>query len=130
MRSDEGFSGGSQTAVMEMEPVTSGSEANRQEAEGVNGAVPTPSTAVPVLQIWNDPRINMFRVFATFYSFVILGLNDGAYGALIPYLEEYYNISYIVISLVFLSPVAGYIGSAATNNMIHMRFGRRGVAAR
>src|SRR3984885_5202984 len=117
MQSNGGFSGGSQTAVMEMEPATSGSEANRPVVEAI-GTLPTPTVAIPVLQKWNNPRINMFRVFATFYSFVILGLNDGAYGALIPYLEEYYNISYIVISLVFLSPVAGYIGSAATNNMI------------
>jgi fucose permease len=129
MQSNGGFSGGSQTAVMEMEPATSGSEANRPEVEEAIGTLPTPTVAVPVLQKWNNPRINMFRVFATFYSFVILGLNDGAYGALIPYLEEYYNISYIVISLVFLSPVIGYIGSAATNNMVHMHFGRRGVAA-
>src|SRR3954471_17776294 len=101
MRSDGGFGGGSQTAVMEMEPAASGPEANKLEAEEVAGALPTPSTAAAVLQKWNNPRINMFRVFATFYSFVILGLNDGAYGALIPYLKEYYNISYIVISLVF-----------------------------
>lgn len=44
-------------------------------------------------------------------------------------LEEYYGISYLVISLVFLGPVVGYIGSAATNNLIHMHFGRRGVGA-
>jgi fucose permease len=127
---DDGYScGGSQTAVMEMQPPASRSKDTELDLEEVNGSLPKLSAAVPVLQKWNNPRINMFRVFATFYSFVILGLNDAAYGALIPYMEEYYNISYIVISLVFLGPVVGYIGSAATNNMIHMHFGRRGVAA-
>jgi fucose permease len=114
---------------MEMQQPASQPKHTELPLEDVNGSLPPPSTAVPVLQKWNNPRINMFRVFATFYSFIILGLNDAAYGALIPYLEKYYNISYIVISLVFLGPVVGYIGSAATNNLIHMRFGRRGVAA-
>lgn len=70
----------------------------------------------------------MYRVFATFYSFVILGANDGAYGALIPYLETYYNVNYTVISLIFLSPVGGYIASALLNNRVHMMAGQRGVA--
>jgi fucose permease len=129
LRDGGGSGGGSQTAVMEMQPPANQSKDTELDLEDVNGSLPAPSTAVPVLQRWNNPRINMFRVFATFYSFIILGFNDAAYGALIPYMEEYYNISYIVISLVFLGPVIGYIGSAATNNLIHMHFGRRGVAA-
>ena len=43
-------------------------------------------------------------------------------------LEQYYNISYTVVSLVFLSPLVGYIASAMLNNSIHMTFGQRGVA--
>ena len=31
-------------------------------------------------QKWNHPRINMWRTFATFLGFFIMGLNDGAYG--------------------------------------------------
>jgi hypothetical protein len=42
--------------------------------------LPPPSTAVSQLQKWNSPRINMWRVFSTFYSFIVLGLNDAAYG--------------------------------------------------
>lgn len=30
--------------------------------------------------------------------------------------------------MVFLSPLAGYAGAALLNNMIHIRFGQRGVA--
>ena len=41
-----------------------------------------PSITVEVLQEWNNPRINMYRVFATFYSFFIFGMNDGAYGVI------------------------------------------------
>jgi hypothetical protein len=39
-----------------------------------------PSQAVEALQRWNFPRINMWRVFATFWSFLIVGMNDGSYG--------------------------------------------------
>ena len=34
----------------------------------------------------------------------------------------------MVVSLVFLSPLAGYVGAALLNNFIHIRFGQRGVA--
>jgi fucose permease len=43
-------------------------------------------------------------------------------------LEEYYNLSYTVVSLVFLSPYAGYTLAAILNNALHVRFGQRGVA--
>lgn len=93
--------------------------------------LPSPTTAntTPQLQRWNYPRINLWRVLGTFWSFIVLGANDAAYGALIPYLEEYYSIDYLTISLVFLSPIVGYTASALTNNVIHNKFGQRGVAA-
>lgn len=43
-------------------------------------------------------------------------------------LEEYYGLSYTVVSLVFLSPFAGYTIACAVNNLVHVRFGQRGVA--
>lgn len=33
-----------------------------------------------------------------------------------------------MVSLIFLSPLAGYAGAAILNNAIHLRFGQRGVA--
>lgn len=89
---------------------------------------PPPQTAVTSRQQWNQPRVNVYRVLATFVSFVIMGANDAAYGALIPYLETYYHLTYIVVSLIFLSPLVGYVLAALLSNVVHMRFGRRGVA--
>lgn len=43
-------------------------------------------------------------------------------------LEEYYNISYMVVSLVFLSPLVGYVMAALVNNKLHETFGQRGVS--
>ncbi|CAK7264924.1 hypothetical protein SEPCBS119000_001241 [Sporothrix epigloea] len=80
------------------------------------------------LQRWNESRMNMFRFFFTLYAFIIMGMNDGAIGALLPYIEKYYNVSYTVISCVFLASFAGYLFSALANNLIHHRFGQLGVA--
>lgn len=126
-------SGGSSTMVIEMPKRSLQREGpDKQIRETVEdtsaGALPPPTTAVPQLQKWNSPRINVWRCLATFYSFIILGANDAAYGALIPYLEKYYNINYTVISLVFLSPIVGYATAALLNNHIHTVYGQRGVA--
>ncbi|KAI4639336.1 uncharacterized protein J4E78_010969 [Alternaria triticimaculans] len=57
-----------------------------------------------------------------------MGANDATYGAIIPYLEEYYDLTYVVVSLVFLSPMGGYISAALLNNWLHIHFGQRGIA--
>lgn len=43
-------------------------------------------------------------------------------------MQEYYGLTFVVISLVFLSPLVGYTASALLNNSIHLKFGQRGVA--
>ncbi|KAJ5169242.1 uncharacterized protein N7482_004836 [Penicillium canariense] len=80
------------------------------------------------LEKWNHPRINVYRSLATFWSFLVMGANDAAYGALIPYLESYYHLTYTVVSLVFLSPLVGYTLAAFLNHRIHSTLGQRGVA--
>ncbi len=50
------------------------------DLENIRTDVLPPQDAVEALQRWNSPRINMWRVFATFWSFLILGMNDGSYG--------------------------------------------------
>ncbi|KAH6679824.1 major facilitator superfamily domain-containing protein [Halenospora varia] len=86
------------------------------------------TTEVGKLEQWNNPKSNIFRYLATLYSFTILGMVDASFGALIPYLETYYNITYTVVSLVFLAPFLGYSMAAVLNNRIHMRFGQLGIA--
>ncbi|KAG9186505.1 hypothetical protein G6011_09613 [Alternaria panax] len=99
-----------------------------QESDPVEN-LPSPTTqAAAKLERWNHPRTNFFKTSAAFWSFVVMGSNDAAYGALIPYLQEYYSLTFVVISLVFLSPLVGYTASALLNNSIHLKFGQRGVA--
>ncbi|KAG8628031.1 hypothetical protein KVT40_003904 [Elsinoe batatas] len=80
------------------------------------------------LESWNHPRTNIHRTLAAFFSLFLTGMNDATYGAVIPYIESYYSLSYIVVSLIFLSPMAGYTTSALLNPWIHTKFGQRGVA--
>ncbi|KAK7408124.1 hypothetical protein QQX98_009715 [Neonectria punicea] len=88
---------------------------------------PPPNTHTQLEQ-WNYPRGNTGKLGFAFLSFIIAGMNDAAVGALIPYLEEYYDLSYTVVSLIFLTPFAGYSVAAFTNARIHVKFGQRGVA--
>jgi hypothetical protein len=104
----------------------------REQTEDVTDGpgLPPPNTAVDqiILERWNNPPENIWGVAATFYAFLVFGLNDASYGALIPYLERYYNLTYTVVSLIFLSPFLGYTAAALCNNVIHMKFGQRGIA--
>ncbi|KAI5918749.1 MFS general substrate transporter [Camillea tinctor] len=91
---------------------------------------PDPSAAATeVVQRWNYPRTNVPKVAACFWSFTVMGANDAAYGPLIPYIQAHYNLTYIVVSLIFLSPFIGYTTAAFLNNFIHTRVGQRGVGA-
>ncbi|KAK8216147.1 major facilitator superfamily domain-containing protein [Phyllosticta capitalensis] len=103
------------------------SRRSSQNNDPVEAQLP-PNTAHEKLQQWNSPRVNIARSFACFFSMFIMGANDAAYGALLVYMEEYYHLTYIVISLVFLSPLVGYTASALLNNVVHLKFGQRGVA--
>ncbi|KXT12859.1 hypothetical protein AC579_5380 [Pseudocercospora musae] len=91
-------------------------------------ALPSPTVATEPVERWNQSRRNIYKSSASFWAFVIMGLNDATYGAIIPYLQTYYHLPYAIISLVFLSPFVGYVASALMNNMIHLRFGQRGIA--
>jgi hypothetical protein len=46
----------------------------------ITNDVPPPENEVEILQQWNSPRINLWRVLATFFSFFVFGMNDGANG--------------------------------------------------
>lgn len=91
--------------------------------DGSPGAVEGEAT-----QSWKQPRQNAFRVLAVYWSFFVFGLNDGAYGALLPFFEAYYHIAYLRVSSIFLSPLLGYTLAALLNSAVHARSGQRGIA--
>jgi hypothetical protein len=58
------------------------SQKSRSLRDGINsnGSLPSPTTATERLQKWNYPRKNMYRTFAAFWGFIIMGANDAAVG--------------------------------------------------
>ncbi|RYP91584.1 hypothetical protein DL770_002298 [Monosporascus sp. CRB-9-2] len=90
------------------------------ESEGAAGSEP--------VQRWNESATVLFRVLSTFWSFFLMGANDAAYGAILPSLGSYYDLTFMVVSMVFLSPFAGYITSAVSTDYLHQTIGQRGIA--
>ena len=98
------------TTQAELEPWRSSLDRALREVEE-SPEVEPPETAVDEVEKWNDPRGNIFRTWATFPSFFIIGANDAAVGvgiaplcrtqrqevltprqALIPYVKRYTEI--------------------------------------
>ena len=59
-----------------------------EQTDDIRGDLPPPSTAVEALERWNSPKSNMFALFGTYLSFLILGMNDASPGPLIPYVSD------------------------------------------
>lgn len=128
--------GGTSTVVLEMEEIPA-QRSSKEEGPASNhgssrnpssNSLPPPTTAADVVERWNYPRSNIPKVGACFWAFIVMGANDAAYGALIHYIERFYGLTYIVVSLIFLSPFVGYTASALMNNYLHGAVGQRGVA--
>ena len=69
------------TCVIHMEPVSSTPAQVQDPGLPVdNGENGPPETAISTLEKWNYPRHNIGRLMATFWSFVVSGANDAAYG--------------------------------------------------
>ncbi|KAF6232089.1 hypothetical protein HO173_009683 [Letharia columbiana] len=119
------------TTVMEMATLPSSKDQPipLQTPMWGNSELPGPiaSHVVETKQRWNSPRINTYRLAAIFFAFLNFGMNDGSYGALVPYIEADYGLSYTVTSLVFLSPFAGYTFAALFSDRLHRLGGRRGI---
>ena len=79
-----------------------------------------------VLSVSNPPR-NRWRLAAANVMFFLMGLNDAATGALIPYVEKEYNIGYAVVSLIFIANALGFISSTPVTQAIESRLGRSGA---
>jgi len=71
----------------------------------------------------NPPR-NRWRLAAAGVMFLLLGINDAATGALIPYLEKEYGVSYGVVSLIFISNAIGFISVVPVCQMVEGKIGR------
>ncbi|EXJ91891.1 hypothetical protein A1O3_00441 [Capronia epimyces CBS 606.96] len=121
--------GGSTPQERSSHPSPLSDEEDNNQSHHVRHDVPPPAgSSHSVTQRWNRPTGNIGRLGFACFSFMVAGLNDAAVGALIPYLERYYDLNYTIVSLIFLTPFFGYSVAAFTNATIHAKFGQRGIA--
>lgn len=80
------------------------------------------------LESWNNPKSNILKVLVAFIGFTVMGLTDSAIGALLPSIEQHYDLSDVQVSLAILIPFAGSLVSTVLSNWFHYQLGRGGVA--
>lgn len=71
---------------------------------------------------WKDPPMNRFRILACCLWTFTSGMSDAAPGALLPHMETYYDISYSIVSMIWMSCAVGYIVIACTTHLILKKF--------
>ncbi|KII94865.1 hypothetical protein PLICRDRAFT_128164 [Plicaturopsis crispa FD-325 SS-3] len=64
-----------------------------------------------------------FRMGAAFCALFLAGWNGGSTGALIPYIEKAYNITYAHVALLFVAIFLGYVLAAACAGPLSRRVG-------
>ncbi|KAL9113778.1 MAG: hypothetical protein Q9227_002223 [Pyrenula ochraceoflavens] len=94
------------------------------ELEGSVSRTPQHRQVVDMVQSFSKPYMNRWRVPAGCLLSFANGLNDGAAGALIPYIESHYHIGYAITSLIFVTTAIGFILVAPITHVIDNRIGR------
>ncbi|KJZ79972.1 hypothetical protein HIM_00686 [Hirsutella minnesotensis 3608] len=91
-------------------------------------ATPSPESegVEAMASVWH-PFMNRFRLLAVCLSNFGNALNDGAIGALIPYMEKFYGISYGTVSLIFVGQAVGFVVAAIVLDVLRAKLGRAKV---
>lgn len=77
-----------------------------------------------VLPSLKSPYLNRWRAAACLIAYFTQGLNDGAIGALLPYVERRYHVSYAIVSLLFMAKAIGSLTAGPLTHKFNHRFGR------
>ncbi|KAK9240015.1 major facilitator superfamily domain-containing protein [Lipomyces kononenkoae] len=70
---------------------------------------------------------NRWRLLACCWTVFALGMSDGAPGALLPYIEAYYNVNYAEVSTIWMATSLGFIVTAVFSHYVYVRIGRAGM---
>lgn len=85
---------------------------------------PVQENVVSIMPSLKSPYMNRWRAAACMLGYFTQGLNDGAVGALLPYLERQYHISYSVVSVLFMARTLGFLTAGPLTHKLNTRFGR------
>jgi hypothetical protein len=60
--------------------VVTGPTKSEAQAGNADAEDSSPDVSVGTLERWNTPKVNIYRFVVANYSFIMLGMNDGALG--------------------------------------------------
>ncbi|KAK3901339.1 major facilitator superfamily domain-containing protein [Staphylotrichum tortipilum] len=89
---------------------------------------PSPSRSQPQASPPN-PKTPLAKLLSASLSFLIAGLNDGALGALLPYLLRSYTITTALVTALYAANLAGWLVAALTATHLTQRAGLGGLLA-
>ena len=72
-----------------------------------------------------NPPKNLYRAIITCCWSAISGWSDATPGAVLPFIEEYYGITYSIVSLIWMANAAGFILIAMLSHKIQPWLGKR-----
>ena len=99
---------------------------------GIQASIPLARLSSPltqqvpatVVESLTSPPRNKYRFLNACCISVLLGLNDSALGALLPYIEKDYSITYTIVSLIFVAVAMGFIGATPFTSALQSKLGR------
>ena len=87
-------------------------------------ASPRNHDTAAVIHTWRQPSINKWRIMSACLAEFGQGFNDSAPGALLPYMEQHYNIDYATVATIFVGNAIGFIIAAFFVHALDHRLGR------
>jgi fucose permease len=70
-------------------------------------------------------RARNLPVGLSYFAFILIGANDGAFGVLLPSLQAHYGVDKATIGLLFLSAALGYLIGAFNTGLLVEKLGQR-----
>ncbi|CAI4050751.1 Bsc6p SKDI_15G0240 [Saccharomyces kudriavzevii IFO 1802] len=121
--------------TIELKNLLSPSE-SREDPQDSDG-LPSNSSIIKEIE-WNGEMVKTYplnyqtvplvklQVMACLIMFIVFGMNDQTVGALLPTLIEYYHITQVDVSNVFIVQLCGYVMASLSNERLNKHFGMRG----
>lgn len=94
------------------------------DAESFSIGLPAQENVTSVVPSLKFPYMNRWRAAACLIGYFTQGLNDSVVGALLPYMECQYHISYAVVSILFMARTLGFLSAGPLTHKLNNRFGR------
>lgn len=82
------------------------------------------NTGKQIMTSRNPPK-NLYRIIITCCWAAAGGWSDATPGAILPFIEEYYGITYSIVSLIWMANAAGFILIAMLSHKIQPWMGKR-----